>query len=80
MSQKEIQRFHVLKQVLEARLSLKSASELMGVSYRHAKRLITWGGHGLVHGNMIRPALNRISDETRKKILAFIDEETDGSS
>jgi len=66
MSQKERQRYHLLQMVLESKTTLKEASRLMGVSYRHAKRLkrklISEGAKGLIHGNRGRPsprALNR---------------------
>jgi nickel-dependent lactate racemase len=39
MSQKERQRYHLLQMLLESKTTLKEASRLMGVSYRHAKRL-----------------------------------------
>ena len=39
MSQKERQRYHLLQMVIDVKSSLKDATERMGVSYRHAKRL-----------------------------------------
>jgi len=39
MSQKERQRYHLLKMVIDGKTTLKEAGNLMGVSYRHAKRL-----------------------------------------
>lgn len=39
MSQKERQRYHLLKMVLENTITLKQARSMMGVTYRHAKRL-----------------------------------------
>jgi transposase len=66
MSQKERQRYHLLQMVIEGKTTLKEASRLMGVSYRHSKRLkkklISEGARGLIHGNRGRPsprALNR---------------------
>jgi len=38
-SDREAERYHLLKMVLEGKASLKEASRLMGVSYRQAKRL-----------------------------------------
>ena len=53
MSQKDRQRYHLLKMVLGSNITLKHASNMMGVSYRHAKRLkrklATEGARGLVH-------------------------------
>ncbi|UCG65764.1 MAG: hypothetical protein JSW12_01545 [Deltaproteobacteria bacterium] len=39
MGQRERQRFHLLEMVIGGKTTLKGASMLMGVSYRHAKRL-----------------------------------------
>ncbi len=39
MSQRERQRYHLLKMVIGGRTTLKEASRVMGVSYRQAKRL-----------------------------------------
>jgi hypothetical protein len=39
MSQKERQRYHFLKMVTVGRLTLNQASSVVGISYRHAKRL-----------------------------------------
>jgi len=51
MSQKERQRYHLLKMVIGGKITLKETDNLMGVSYRHAKRLkkklISEGAKGL---------------------------------
>jgi len=39
MSQKERQRYHLLKMVIGSKITLKETDNLMGVSYRQAKRL-----------------------------------------
>ena len=39
MSQKERQRYHLLKMVIGGKITLKETDNLMGVSYRQAKRL-----------------------------------------
>ena len=55
MSQKERQRYHLMKMVIGGKITLKEASRVMGVSYRHGKRLkrklATEGARGLIHGN-----------------------------
>ena len=55
MSQRERQRYHLLKMVIGGRTTLKEASRVMGVSYRQAKRLKkklnTLGAKRLIHGN-----------------------------
>ena len=73
MSQKERQRYHLLKMVIEGKTTLKEASRLMGVSYRHSKRLkrklISEGARGLVHGNRGRPSPRALNSELADKIL-----------
>ena len=39
MSQKERQRWHLVQMVIEGKTTLKEASRLMGVTYRHSKRI-----------------------------------------
>ena len=73
MSQRERQRYHLLKMVIECKNTLKEASRLMGVSYRHSKRLkkklIGEGAKGLIHGNRGRPSPKALSHELAEKIL-----------
>jgi transposase len=73
MSQKERQRHHLLKMVLDGKNTLKDAGKRMGVSYRHAKRLkkrfITEGAKGLVHGNRGRPSAKALNHQLAKRII-----------
>jgi transposase len=73
MSQRERQRYHLLWMVLEGRITLKGASERMGVSYRHAKRLKgrfrLEGAKGLVHGNRGRRSPHALDDRLRECII-----------
>ena len=73
MSQRERQRYHLLKMVLESKITLKQASSVMGVSYRHGKRLkrklTTEGARGLVHGNRGRPSARALHPELVKRII-----------
>ena len=39
MNQKERQRYHLLKILIEGKITLKDAGRVMEISYRHAKRL-----------------------------------------
>ncbi|MBE9550745.1 MAG: hypothetical protein IMF13_01720 [Proteobacteria bacterium] len=39
LSQKERQRYHLLKMVIDGKITLKKAGNLLGVCYRQAKRL-----------------------------------------
>jgi len=60
MSQKERQRYHLLKMMVEGNIALHDAGRLMAISYRHAKRLkrklVSEGARGLIHGNRRRIA------------------------
>jgi transposase len=73
MSQKERQRYHLLKMVIGGKSTLKETGSLMGVSYRQAKRLkkklIIEGAKGLIHGNRGRPSPKALSRELVEKIL-----------
>ena len=73
MSQKERQRYHLLKMVIGGKITLKETDNLMGVSYRQAKRLkkkfISEGAKGLIHGNRGRPSPKALSRELAEKIL-----------
>jgi len=55
MSQKERQRYHLLRMVIDGKITLKETDSLMGVSYRQAKRLkkklISEGAKGLIQGD-----------------------------
>jgi transposase len=73
MGQKQLQRWHLMKMVEVGKITLKEASERIGVSYRQAKRIgraiRERGIKGLVHGNMGRPSNHRISEMLREKVL-----------
>jgi molybdenum-dependent DNA-binding transcriptional regulator ModE len=74
MSQKERVRLSVMKQVQEEELKLVEASEVMGLSYRQAKRI--WrryqlqGDRGLVHAARGRPSKRAKPAQLRARILA----------
>jgi len=73
MSQKERSRYHLLRLVSEGWITLKEASEGMGLSYRQAKRskrrFEEDGAAGLVHGHRGRPSPSRLPLEMRARIL-----------
>ena len=73
MSQKERQRYHLLKMVVEGKLTLQDAGRVMEISYRHAKRLkrklVSEGARGLVHGNRGRPSPRALDPELAKRII-----------
>lgn len=78
ISEQDIGRHHLLRMVLDGRLSLTEASEKMGLSYRQAKRLKKSfecdGIAGLLHSNRGRVPVNKISDDLRSKVLTLSEE------
>jgi transposase len=75
MGQKQLQRWHLMKMVEIGKITLKEASERIGVSYRQAKRIgraiRERGMKALVHGNRGRPSKHRIKESLREKVLAL---------
>jgi len=73
MSQKERTRYHLLRMVMEQRVTLKEASVKMGLSYRQAKRVKkkfeTEGAKGLVHGNRGHLSPRGLDCALRERIL-----------
>ena len=66
MGQKELHLRHLMKMAEVGKITLKEASEKIGVSYRQAKRIRRAirdrGMKGLIHGNRGRPAWNQIPE------------------
>ncbi len=83
MSTNELKRAGVLARVVAETLTLRSAAALMGVSYRHAKRLSgryrTNGGAGLRHGNTGRPSNRGTPARIRTRVLALVREKYGGA-
>ena len=74
ITQKDIQRLHVLKMVLECKMTLVEAARTLQVSYRHAKRLkkaAVEGIKGLVHGNQGRRPANKLDEALRARVVAL---------
>ena len=73
LSSKEQQRAHLIAQLLEGRLGMADAAVLMGVSPRHAKRLLArvrqHGLAALAHRNRGRPPSRRFPDAVREHVL-----------
>jgi transposase len=73
MSQRQLQRWHLMGLVEGGKIALKEATEKLGVSYRQAKRirraLREKGMRGLIHGNTVRPSHHRLSEVLRQRVL-----------
>jgi len=78
MSKKERQRMRVMERVKTKDLTLKEAAQLMGVSYRQARRIkaryLKRGASGLVHGGRGRISNRRIDAKLREQILRRYEE------
>jgi transposase len=81
MSLKERTRITIFSRVKDMRMSIKEASELLGISYRQALRI--WhryceeGDEGLVHRSRGKPSNRRKTLETRDAILSVYKEQYD---
>ncbi len=73
MGQRQLQRWHVMKMVEVGKITLKEASEKIGVSYRQAKRIgraiRERGMKALVHGNRGRPSGRCLPERLRQRVL-----------
>lgn len=78
MSQRELERKRVMEHVVEGRLTLRKASELLQVSYRQAVRICNrfkkHGAKGLVHRSRGRPSNRRHPEALRRKVLKRYEE------
>ena len=83
MSVRELKRVEVLAQVKAGVLTLRSASGLMGLSYRHAKRL--WrrfrrrGARGLQHRHVGRRSNRSKPAALRRRVLQLVRQEYRGA-
>jgi hypothetical protein len=84
MSTRELKRAGVLARVRAGDLSLRHASEVLGVSYRHAKRLWkrfrTKGAAGLRHRGVGRRSSHRKPSALRRRVLALVRREFAGDA
>ena len=73
MSGKELRRVHVLRQVLDRKLTQVKAATVLGLSPRQVRRLVTRvrqeGDGGLVHRGRGQPSNRRIPEGHKTKIL-----------
>lgn len=72
---KDMRRYELLHRVVEGQLTLAAVAPVLGVSYRHAKRLKAKVGAGglaaLAHGNRARVPSNKPPDDLRRRVLAL---------
>jgi transposase len=76
MSAQEFERGAVLRRVIDGELTIREATPLLAVSYRHAKRLVARfradGARGLVHRARGRPSNRRTPAAVREQILVLV--------
>ena len=76
MNQKEQARIQVLNSVLEYQLPIAQAAEIMGVSERHAKRLLAAyrkdGTAALAHGNRGRRPHNAVPETAAAAVVKLV--------
>lgn len=79
MSMKELKRVEVMQMVAKKQITGSQAAEMLGLSLRQTRRIISryrkHGVTGMVHGNRGRDARNRIKEEVRTKILKLAREQ-----
>lgn len=78
MGEKDIRRAQIMAMVVEGKRSLAEAAEVMGVSYRQAKRILRRyreeGAPGLVHRSVGKASGRRIDEALRRAVLRAYEE------
>jgi len=77
MSGKELRRVHVMRQVIEKRLTQVKAGALLGLTTRHVRRLMARvkreGDQGLVHRGRGKPSNRRLAESVKTTVLTLYD-------
>jgi len=75
MSQKQINRYHVIMDSLEGKVTVAQAANAMGISERQVTRLRNGvkeeGAAFLIHGNTNRPPSHAVTEENRAEIVSL---------
>jgi transposase len=78
MSQKEVSRLGVVRQVLDGGVSQAQAAQLLGLSIRHVKRLCRrvreQGAEGLISRRRGQPSHRRIASQQREHYMGLVRE------
>jgi len=73
MSVRERRRLEILSRVKDHLVTLKKATDLLGLSYRHTRRIYKryreQGDKGLIHKSRGRPSSHRMEEKTRDTII-----------
>ncbi len=75
MSQKEVNRLHVIRQTLDKTITQGQAAKMLGLTDRQVRRIAqrvrSVGSSGICHKSRGRRAHNRIADKVREKVIAL---------
>ncbi len=78
MSQKELSRYDIIKQLINGKINGTDASKQIGVSVRHVKRLklkvSEQGAAGLIHGNRGKESNRKLDDNIIAKAEKYLKE------
>ncbi len=78
MSQRELSRYDIIKQLIDEEINGTDAAKQIGVSIRHVKRLKLkvneLGAAGLIHGNRGRKGNRKLDDKIIKKAKRYLKE------
>ena len=75
MSQGELRRLYIIRQVLDKKLQQVEAAEKLDLSYRQiiriTKRVKDQGDSGIIHKSRSQPSQREISAKTKSKVIIF---------
>jgi len=75
MTQEELRRLHIIRQVLDKKLKQTEAAEKVGLSYRQTKRITKRirkeGDGGIIHRLRGQPSKRKITAKTRDRVLTL---------
>lgn len=76
MSQKDLNKYDVIKRALRREITAKEAGQLLHLCerqiYRLKNRIKERGAEGLIHGNRGKPSNRKMPDEERKQIIKLL--------
>ena len=78
MTQKEVQRYEIIKELIDQKINGTQAAKQLALSIRQTKRLKgrvkKEGIQGIIHKNRGKQSKKKIPDKTKKKIVKLIKE------
>lgn len=82
MSQREIRRLHLIRQVLDKKISQQRVAAVLGLSDRQIRRIVKRvreeGARGICHEGRGKPSNQRISTKVKEKVIAVYRKEYAG--